>query len=117
MRTRLVALPFYLAVCLGSVCALRAQFPAPSKEELQMTSDPKAPGAAAVILYREERTDDMLHYHAIVERIKVLTEKGKEAATIHVPYEQELDKGHRHPGAHRSCGRNRVFRSRPSRPI
>jgi len=92
MRTRLVALPLYLTVCLGSVCTLRAQFPEPSKEELQMTSDPKAPGAAAVILYREERTDDMLHYHAIVERIKVLSEKGKEAATIHVPYDRSWTK-------------------------
>jgi hypothetical protein len=52
-----------------------------------MTSDPKAPGAAAVYLYREEVTDDTIHYHSYHERIKVLTEKGKELATIHVPYE------------------------------
>ena len=56
---------------------LRAQFPAPTKEELEMTADPKAPGADAVYLYREETTDDSLHYHAIYARIKVLCEKGK----------------------------------------
>lgn len=53
-----------------------------------MTSDPKAPGAAAVYLYREETTDDKLHYHSLYVRLKVLTEKGKEEATVHVPYER-----------------------------
>jgi len=52
-----------------------------------MTSDPKAPGAAAVYLYREETTDDNLHFHSYLERIKVLTEKGKELATVRIPYE------------------------------
>ena len=64
-----------------------AQFQAPTDEELKMTADPKAPGAAAVYLYREETTDDTLHFHSYYERIKVLTEKGKEQATIHIPYE------------------------------
>lgn len=53
-----------------------------------MTSDPKAPGAAAVYLYREEITDDNLHYHSLYVRIKILTEKGKEEATVHVPYDR-----------------------------
>jgi hypothetical protein len=92
MRIRFVALPLFIAACLGSVATLHAQFPEPTKEELQMTADPKAPGAAAVYLYREERTDDNLHYHSIIERIKVLTEKGKEAATIRVPYEKGVFK-------------------------
>ncbi|MGA7856719.1 MAG: DUF3857 and transglutaminase domain-containing protein [Terracidiphilus sp.] len=52
-----------------------------------MTADPQAPGAAAVYLYREETTDDNLHFHSYYERIKVLTEKGKELATIRIPYE------------------------------
>jgi hypothetical protein len=67
---------------------LRAQFDNPTKEELQMTADPAAPGAAAVYLYREETTNDNQHYHTYYERIKVLTEKGKELATIRVPYER-----------------------------
>ena len=37
----------------------------PTKEELEMTSDPKVPGADAVYLYREEKTDDNLHYHSL----------------------------------------------------
>ena len=52
-----------------------------------MTSDPKAPGAAAVFLYREETTDDNLHFHSLYVREKILTEKGKEEATVRVPYE------------------------------
>lgn len=67
---------------------LSAQFQAPSKDELEMTSDPKAPGADAVYLYREEKTDDNLHYHSYYIRIKVLSEKGKELATVRTPYER-----------------------------
>jgi hypothetical protein len=67
---------------------VHAQFQQPTKEELQMTDDPKAPGAAAVYLYREETTDDPLHFHTYYERIKILTEKGKEQATIRIPYER-----------------------------
>jgi hypothetical protein len=72
---------------LGTSALLRAQFQTPTTEELKMTADPMAPGAAAVYLYREETTDDALHYHGYYERIKVLTEKGKEQATIRIPYE------------------------------
>ena len=67
---------------------LKAQFQQPTQEELQMTSDPKAPGASAVYLYREETTDDNLHFHSIYVRLKVLTEKGKEEATVRIPYER-----------------------------
>ena len=71
---------------------LHAQFQEPTSEELKMTADPKAPGAAAVYLNREESTDDGLHFHSLYERIKVLTEKGKELATVRVPYEHGADK-------------------------
>jgi hypothetical protein len=88
MRTRVslsVALPL-LMVCFS--CTLRAQFQEPTPDELKMTADPKAPGADAVYFYREETTDDALHFHSYYERIKVLTEKGKEMATIRIPYER-----------------------------
>ena len=51
-----------------------------------MTSDPKAPGAPAVFLYREEVTDNANHFISEYARIKVLTELGKEWATVEVPY-------------------------------
>jgi hypothetical protein len=65
---------------------LRAQFQEPTAEELKMTEDPKAPGAAAVYLYHEETSDDYNGFHSYYERIKVLTEKGKELATVRLPY-------------------------------
>lgn len=89
MLTRLQALLVVIASALVlSPNYLRAQFQEPTKEELQMTSDPKAPGAAAVYFYREEITDDNLHYHSLYVRMKILTEKGKEEATVHVPYDR-----------------------------
>ena len=65
---------------------LHAQFPTVSKEELTMTSDPKAPGAAAVYLYREETEDDPHAFRTIYARIKVLTDAGKSAAVVHISY-------------------------------
>lgn len=84
----LLCVMFALAAFTVSPALLRAQFQEPTKEELQMTSDPKAPGAAAVYLYREEVTDDNLHFHSLYVRMKILTEKGKEEATVHVPYDR-----------------------------
>ena len=84
----LLCVMFALAVFAVSPALLRAQFQEPTKEELQMTSDPNAPGAAAVYLYREEITDDNLHFHSLYVRMKILTEKGKEEATVHVPYDR-----------------------------
>src|ERR1700676_3685678 len=88
MRIRVVVRLAALSLCLVFPLLGRAQFQEPTKEELSMTADPKAPGAAAVYLYREETTDDALHFHSYYERIKVLTEKGKELATVRIPYER-----------------------------
>jgi hypothetical protein len=87
----------HIELCLGilllATAAPRvasAQFQAPTKEELSMTSDPKAPGAAAVYLYREETVDDPHHFRTVYARIKVLSEKGKELATVHVTYQRNF---------------------------
>ena len=81
-----------LLFLVASPVLIRAQFQQPTAEELKMTSDPKAPGVAAVYLYREEITDDWANSRTIYERIKVLTEKGKELATVSIPYEPGADK-------------------------
>ncbi len=80
---------FLAAVSPVLVCA---QFQQPTDEELKMTADPKAPGAAAVYLYREETTDDKVHLRSFYARIKVLTEKGEELATIQIPFEHGYTK-------------------------
>ena len=77
---------------LASPVLLRAQFQQPTPEELKMTSDPKAPGAATVFLNVEETANDSLHLETYYARIKVLTEKGKDQATIEVPYRHDLYK-------------------------
>jgi len=78
----------FLLFVAASPLALRAQFQDPTPDELKMTADPKAPGAAAVYLYREETTDDERHIHTYYSRIKVLADKGKELATVRIPYER-----------------------------
>ena len=79
-----------LIVLAGAVLfprpAAAQRFQEPTKDELQMTSDPKAPDAPAVYLYREDTTDNHNHYVSRYARIKVLTEKGKEWATVEVAY-------------------------------
>jgi hypothetical protein len=77
---------------LGAAAPLAAfgQFQAPTAEELKMTSDPKAPGADAVFLNREETENDPQHYKTFYARIKVLTEKGKELATVQIGYEKNF---------------------------
>ena len=90
MRFHSVLCQGILLLGLSSPLITFAQFQAPSPEELKMTADPKAPGAAAVILYREETEDDPHHFSTVYTRIKVLTEQGKEAATVHVKFPRYL---------------------------
>jgi hypothetical protein len=86
MRIRGWLLSVFTLVLVTLPVSVLAQFQPPSEEELKLTAEPKAPGAAAIYLYREETVDDNLHYHSFYARIKVLAEKGKEMATVEVPY-------------------------------
>jgi hypothetical protein len=86
MRIHLSLRHAFLLLAITSPILVRAQFQPPTDDELKMTADPKAPGAAAVFLNVEEVTDDEMHYHSMYARIKVLQEKGKELATVEIPY-------------------------------
>jgi len=59
-----------------------------SPDELSMTSEPLAPGAPAIILYREvERDDSGLSAHENnYVRIKILKEEGRKYADIEIPF-------------------------------
>jgi hypothetical protein len=60
-----------------------------SDEELKLTSIPEAPGAAAVILYRQVDHDDSMRGRANEYnyfRIKILTEEGRKYADIEIPF-------------------------------
>jgi len=63
----------------------------PTQEELTMTSIPEVPGAAAVILDYEETDDDVhLHQFGVYERIKILSEKGKEYADVELRSTEDI---------------------------
>jgi Domain of Unknown Function with PDB structure (DUF3857)/Transglutaminase-like superfamily len=61
-----------------------------SPEELKMTSLPEAPGAPAVILYRQvDRDDGRTPHEDTYVRIKILTEEGRKYANVEIPYVKE----------------------------
>jgi len=59
-----------------------------SPEELKMTSEPLAPGAPAIILYRQVDRNDNWHtpHEDNYVRIKILTEEGRRYADIEIPF-------------------------------
>ena len=59
-----------------------------SPEELKMTSEPKAPGAPAIILFREVDRDDRGNtaHEDVYFRIKILTEEGRKYGDIEIPF-------------------------------
>jgi hypothetical protein len=78
---------FAVAVLLPVTC--RAQgFPPLSPEDLKMTSEPKAPGAPAIILYREVDRDDngRTSHEDNYVRIKILTEEGREQGNVEIEF-------------------------------
>ena len=66
----------------------RADWPPIDPADLAMKDVKEQPGAAAVILLREENDDDPLHFHSTYERIKILTEAGRKYADIELPYDR-----------------------------
>ncbi|MGA2887675.1 MAG: DUF3857 domain-containing protein [Terracidiphilus sp.] len=86
MRVHVFVRHLFLLLAFVSPAILRAQFQQSTADELKMTADPKAPGAAAVYLNVEEIDNDPLHFQSFYARIKVLSEKGKELATVELPY-------------------------------
>ena len=57
-----------------------------SPEELKMTSEPKAPGAPAIYLYRQVDRDDADSRETVYARIKIFTEEGRKYADVELPF-------------------------------
>src|SRR5258708_18756016 len=55
-------------------------------EELKMTSEPNAPGAPAIFLYRQVDRDDQESREYRYNRIKIFTEEGRKYADIEIPF-------------------------------
>jgi len=81
-------LPVLLIGLASSYCAAATGFQPISPEELRMTSEPQAPGAPAVILYRQLDRDDNIHtgHEDNYFRIKILTEEGRKHANVEIEF-------------------------------
>src|SRR5579864_7622711 len=77
-----------LAICLVSFCRAHAfdDWQPINPDELKMTADAAHQGDA-IILYHEETADDMTRHRYVYKRLKVLTEKGKDRASVEIPYD------------------------------
>jgi Domain of Unknown Function with PDB structure (DUF3857) len=100
----ILAIP--LIYCAGPVWA-SAGFQPINRDELKMTNEPQAPGAPAIILYREVNRDDLgRSSHGGVQiidssspgrhednyfRIKILTEAGRKFGDIEIPYSKQFE--------------------------
>jgi hypothetical protein len=87
LLTMLVIVLLAMAALLPLPC--RAQgFPPLSPEDLKMTSEPKAPGVPAIILFREVDRDDngSTSHEDNYVRIKILTEEGRQHANVEIAF-------------------------------
>lgn len=60
--------------------------------ELKMTSEPKAPGAASIFLYRQVDRDDQNFKEVHYARIKILTEEGRKNADVELAFVKGEDR-------------------------
>jgi hypothetical protein len=98
MRRLFVAvIPEFLIIvcfCIGlSPVSVHASAPPISSEDLAFKGDPSAPGASAVILYREVNRDDsgLRSHEDNFLRIKILTDEGRKYANIEIPFVKGQD--------------------------
>jgi hypothetical protein len=88
---------FYALVCLALLLPKSAWagagFQPVNPDELKMTSEPLAPGAPAIILYRQvDRSDDRYTPHEDdYLRIKILKEEGRTQADVEIPFEKGFE--------------------------
>jgi hypothetical protein len=80
-----LALVAFLSLILKST-AQADDWPPISPEELSMKELPEQPGAKAVVLDRQEMTDDPHNYRTVYMRLKILTEPGRSLADVEIPY-------------------------------
>ncbi len=87
MNSRFKNLSLFVILFLGWTVSqsAAAEWPAITPEDKATTSVPQQPDAPAIILYREENTDDTKNFRTVYLRIKVLTEAGRKYADVEIP--------------------------------
>jgi len=93
-RVSLRIMVYILPVSISVASGASEGFQPVSAEELKITNEPLAPGAPAIILYREVNRDDSVRGDAHQYnyfRIKVLTEEGRKYANVELPFLKEVE--------------------------
>jgi hypothetical protein len=83
---RIGIVAFLFSGLLHQLSAFAADWLPVTADELKMTEEPKAPGAAAIYLYTQvdrDDTDAAVYYYAL---LKVLTEEGRKYANVEIPF-------------------------------
>src|SRR5580704_4022127 len=76
----------FLLLTFATCCARGEDWLPILPEELSMRSAPQAPNAPAIYLYRQVDRDDNEPSESTYERIKILTEEGRDNANVEIPY-------------------------------
>jgi len=88
VRVLMIAAGAFAAVLLPANLAWGIGFQPVNPEELKMTGEPQAPGASAIILYRQVDRDDNRYtpHEDNYLRIKILTEEGRKHADVEIVF-------------------------------
>ena len=89
-RTGTLPLLLLLSIC-GSFPLHAADWLPVTTEELRLTSEPKAPGAAAIYLYRQVDRDDTESEESHYVRLKILKEEGRSYADVEITYTKDTE--------------------------
>ena len=80
-----------LVFCAGAVPVYADDWLPIAPEELKMRSEPNAPGAPAILLYRQVDRDDTGPSETHYVRIKILTEEGRKFADVEIPFDKATE--------------------------
>ncbi|HKR31475.1 MAG TPA: DUF3857 domain-containing protein [Terriglobales bacterium] len=88
LKTSLWTFAVSFAFVIQSRVAMADGIPPVTPEELKMTSEPLAPGAPAIVLFRQVDRDDrgLTAHETDFVRIKILTEEGRKYADVEIPF-------------------------------
>lgn len=90
-RTPLLGLIAAMVLCVGTLSARADDWAPISPEELKMTSEPLAPAAPAILLYRQVDRDDNDPSETSYSRIKILTEEGRKFADVEIVFDKKSE--------------------------
>lgn len=82
---------YVLALCASGAPALADDWLPVTPQELRMTSEPNAPGAPAIVLYRQVDRNDAAFNERGYVRIKILTGEGLKQADVQIPYLRDYE--------------------------